>query len=430
MSSDVQTATKSSLGNRLMGSPDDLAAELQKLAHAIQAQLGTAAQTTFFVGDGLQRAVIDEMFDLLTPKTWTPANLWRTGSRMARQTIMLARTWTTTDAASLILRELRNKLDVFTLVKNLPERLNLPKNEFVPLQDLVSKAYELSAFEALWAVEGVGHYYADTYWKTRGVPKDLLVKTDVPIEPKSMLMLHAGIGLAFADRLLGDLTEESTQEEVRDALQWFIALCQTNSLQGYLGAAIESLGLVTRDFYPELLPIVRDELQETAPEWMGFFWHGAGRALYFSRQYFLPGLCVWCDIDQLASTEDERLSALAGLSWAATLVNMRHPAISENQLRLYIDQSPLPRGYTNGVISTTIMRTDTTPGEPFVTDFVEHKPRNAEIADSWQEHITSPVKSALESVYPVLQRYSALDQVFRYQDLEALKDQLTAMPNS
>jgi hypothetical protein len=424
MESDVKTTTKSSLGNRILGSPDDLAAELQKLAHAIQAQLGTVAQTAFFVGDGLQRAVIDEIFDLLTPKTWTPANLWRTGSRMARQTIMMARSWTTGDAAGLILQELRNKLDVFTLVKNLTDRLNLPKGEFVPLQELVSKSYALPAFEALWAVEGVGHYYADTYWKTRGVPKGLLTQPDLPVDSKSMLMLHAGIGLAFADRLLGDLTEESTREEVRDALLQFIELCQNNSRQGYLGAAIESLGLVTRDFYPDLFPIVRDELQETAPEWMGFFWHGAGRALYFSRQYFLPGLCVWCDVDQIARTDDERVSALAGLSWAATLVNMRHPAISENQLRLYIDQSPLARGYSNGVMSTTIMRSDTTPGEPFVTAFLQHKPGSAEIAGSWQEHITVPGTSALDSVYPVLQQNTALDQVFRYQDLHELKDQL------
>src|SRR5262249_44728611 len=105
---------------------------------------------------------------------------------------------------------------------------------------------------------------------------------------------------------------------------------------------------------------------------------------------------------------------------------MRHPAISENQLRLYVDQSTLARGYTNGVISTTIMRTDTTPGEAFVSSCINHKPQNVEIAESWKKHITVPTTSALDAVYPVLQQNAALDQVFRYQDLHKVKDELTA----
>src|SRR5258708_6078994 len=425
MQSAFKTTAKSSPGTRFLSTSDDLAEELEKLAHATQSQLGTVAQTAYFLGNGLQRAVIDEIFDLMKPQTWSPAMLWRNGSRMARQAAMLARVWMAGDAANLILQELKNKLEVFTLVKNLADKLELPANGFVPLQELVDKAYSLSPFDALWAVEGVGHYYADSYWNLHGVPRNLLTQNTAPVAPKSMLMLHAGIGLAFADRLVGDLTPESSNSEVRAALQQFIDLCQTNSRPGYLGAAIESLGLVTRDFYPDLLTIVRDQLEETAPEWMGFFWHGAGRALYFSRQYFLPGLCVWCDVDQIASTETERLSVMAGLSWAATLVNMRQPGIAENQLRLYIDDSPLARAFTNGVVSTNIMRADITPGEPFVSAFLAHQPSDQEIAKSWKSHITMPVTSALASVYSVLQQHGALDHVFRYQDLDKLSEQLS-----
>ncbi len=425
MQSAFKTTAKSSFGTRFLRTSDDLAEELEKLAHATQSQLGTVAQTAYFVGNGLQRAVIDDIFDLLRPETWSPAVLWQNGSRMARQAAMVARVWMAGGAANLILQELKNKLEVFTLVKNLADKLELPANGFISLQELVAKAYSLSPFDALWAVEGVGHYYADSYWNLHGAPRNLLTQNPTPVAAKSMLMLHAGIGLAFADRLVGDLTPESTNCEVRDALQQFIELCQTNSRPGYLGAAIESLGLVTRDFYPDLLTMVRDQLGETAPEWMGFFWHGVGRALYFSRQYFLPGLGVWYDVDQIARTESERLSIMAGLSWAATLVNMRHPGIAENQLRLYIDESPLAQAFTNGVTSTNIMRADTTPGEPFVSDFLAHQPNDPKIAKSWKEHITWPVTSALESVYPVLQRHGALDEVFRYQDLHKLSKQLS-----
>jgi len=422
----VSKTTNVPSANHILTIANELAEELEKLAHATQSQLGTVAQTAYFVGNGLQRAALDEVFDLLEPQTWMPANLWRTGSSMLRQTIQFARMWMAGDASTLILQELKNKVEVFTLVKNLADKLGLPADEFVPLPDLVTKAYSLSPFEALWAVEGVGHYYADSYWKFRGIPRGLLTDATPTVEPKSMLMLHAGIGLAFADRLVGDLAPESKPSEIRAALHQFIELCETNSRRGYIGAAIESLGLVTRDFYPDLLTLVRDQLQETAPEWMGFFWHGAGRALYFSRQFFLPGLCAWCNVDEIASTEPERLGAMAGLSWAATLVNMRHPAISENQLRLYVDESPLARAYTNGVISTNIMREDTTPGEPFVSAFLQHEPRDPEIAKSWDIRIASPVNSALQSIYPVLKQHDALDQVFRYQDLQELADQMSA----
>ena len=45
------------------------------LAHQAQSELGTITQTAFFMGDGLQRAVIDGAFNLLRLQTWTPTNL-------------------------------------------------------------------------------------------------------------------------------------------------------------------------------------------------------------------------------------------------------------------------------------------------------------------------------------------------------------------
>src|SRR5262249_3439672 len=145
--------------------------------------------------------------------------------------------------AGLAWQELKNKIDVFTLVKNLDARLGLKTDQFTPLPELVDKAYSVSAWEALWAVEGTGHYYADQYWKKYGEPHGLLFAENAPVPVKSLTMLHAGLGLSIADRLLDKLTTESTAEEVRDTLKIFVTQCKNNSRKGYMGAAIESLGL-------------------------------------------------------------------------------------------------------------------------------------------------------------------------------------------
>lgn len=408
----------------------NLADALERMAHEAQSQLGTVTQTAYFLGDGIQRALTDEVFDLFMPQTWSPANLLRQGSRWMRQGMTIAREFTSPNTPGLIFQELRNKIGVFTLVKNLASKLNLPSDEFVPLTTLVEKAYSVPPYEALWAVEGLGHYYTDSYRKFHGEPHGLLAEGSEGVIPGSLTMLHAGMGLAFADRLVGELTPETPATQVRAALQQFVDLCTNNSKKGYRGCAIESLGLVTRDFYPDLLPVVSQQFREIAPDLTGYFWHGTGRALYFSRQYFLPGLCIWCDVGELVDTEPEQLSALAGLAWAVSLVNQRQPAITENQLRLYVEESPLARAFTQGVVSTNIMRADTTPNQDFQAAFVNYQPKDPQTAASWNRRIAQPVKTGLESYYPILRDHAGLEGVFRYQDLGKLADQLSGQTSN
>ena len=391
------------------------------LTHQAQSEMGNITQSIFFMGDGLQRAVTDGFFNLLRPRTWMPDNILRLSSDAVRQTVQLSRLLLP-DQANLAWQELRNKLEVFVLVRNLSSILGLPAGQFIPLPQLVEKAYSVNTFQALWAVEGLGHYYTDTYWEQKGVPQGLLSEEQAPVPAKSLLMLHAGMGLSFADRLLGNLTSQASDGQLRSAIQYFLALVKANSRPGYLGAAVESLGLVTRDFYPDFLQRVNEQLRIVGPEFMGYFWHGAGRALYFSREYFLPVLrTVWSGVDQEAANAPDRLSSMAGLSWAVTLVNMRQPSIMENVVRSYIEQSDLTEGFTNGVVSSIIMRQDTTPDASFATSFIQHRPASdGQLAAAWQRFIGAPVQAALHNYYPVLQQHHALDQVFRYQDLGAL----------
>ena len=145
--------------------------------------------------------------------------------------------------------------------------------------------------------------------------------------------------------------------------------------------------------------------------------------MYFSRQYFLPILrTVWIGVDSEASNAPDRLSAMAGLAWGVTMVNLRQPIIVGNIVRSYFEHSDLAEGFTNGVVSSLIMRTETTPGTPMVEAFYQHHPntadRNLDLA--WEQRVTGPSRKALHSYYPVLKQRRALDQVFRYQDLAAL----------
>ena len=396
---------------------------LDILTHQAQSELGNTAGSIFFFGDGLQRALTDGFFDLFSPKTWTPANILRLSSQTVQQTIQLARLLSP-GQANLAWQELRNKLEVFTNVRNLSANLKLPPGKFIPLPELVDKAYSLSPFLALWAVEGLGHDYTDRYWENKGIPNGLLSEEQAPVPAKSLLMLHAGMGLSFADRLLGHLNPDDPSAPLTHAVvEQFVSLCRNNSRKGYLGAAIESLGLQTRVFYPDLLNVVHQQLQGVAPDLTGFFWHGAGRALYFSREYFLPGLTtVWSGIDEEARSCPDRESAMAGLAWALTLVNMRQPAIVEHALRSYTQDASLARGFANGVASSIIMRQDTTPDEPFISAFYQHRPDPSvpQSVEMWTRFILGPTQLALQKYYPVLKQHDALDQVFRYQDLAAL----------
>src|SRR5207302_6725292 len=114
------------------GQAQDLTEAFGILTHHVQSELGDIAQTTFFISDGLQRAVSDAIFDLFRPQSWSPNNLLRTGSEAIQQTVRLVRLLAPGQAA-LAWQELRNKVEVFALVKNLSSILGLPAHQLLAL---------------------------------------------------------------------------------------------------------------------------------------------------------------------------------------------------------------------------------------------------------------------------------------------------------
>src|ERR1051325_6969502 len=230
-------------------------------------------------------------------------------------------------------------------------------------------------------------------------------------------MMHAGMGLAFAQQLMNSLTPYSPSEEVRGVLREFITLVQENSRQGYDGAAYESLGLVTRFWHSQMVRMIDEHLRQIAPHLLGYYWHGVGRALYFLPLYFVPGLLSpWLAIEREAPHEIAYLNMTAGLSWATTIVNVRQPEIMENFLRMQGERVARDPAFTNGLMSTLIMGIDITPGDAYIVQFLEYRPdaSDGRVAELWEQLVRSPGRDAVYHIHPLLQRHERLGEVFHY----------------
>jgi hypothetical protein len=422
-----------STGHCRGGVARDLIATLDIFTKEAENRLGSAEQTIFFLGDGLQRVAADLVFDFFDPKTWAPTNVARLTAITRQQAMLTMKLIASPHTARRTWLEMLNKLEIFNLVQNASSILGVPDDRFLPLPELVEKAYSLSPFQALWALEGMGEHYTKSYWTSFGPPKGLLFQENAPVPEKSLLMLHAGMGLFFANYLMGAgtpaLTPVSPPGAFKAVVHEFVRLARDNARPGYLGPVIESLGLDVRDFYPKIVQGVRRALLEVAPELVGYYWHGVGRALYFSRRYFLPVLgTVWAGVDNEVCTAPERLNAIAGLTWAVVLVNMRQPEIVESALQMCIANSPPQEGFANGVASSLVMRQSTTPNAPFISALGEYRPPEKSTLALWEELVAQPARDALNEYEPVLRRHDATGEVFRFQDLPLLVSRLNQTP--
>lgn len=324
--------------------------------------------------------------------------------------------------AWLGLEELRNKTEVFLLVLTVGRLIGVPSTFPLPLVELVRRSYGLGPFRALWAVEGLGHDYGTSFF-THGVPPRGILRgpRTRALPAASLMMLNAGIGMAFAEQGLDELGKDPSFPAVARAAAKIIALTGDNARPGYFGASYESLGLLTRLFFPQLTRSVDRALRQVAPpECVDYFWHGAGRALYFSPFNFMP-FSVWQAYETAwreAPDERARLNAYAGITWAFLLVNQRQPEIMAQLLIApYGRQLARDGGFRNGVASATVMRFGTTPQAPFIRSFCRYRPGEPRLAALWDELVRIPCERALNVYYPALAAANRLGEVFRYHDL-------------
>ncbi|HEV8239397.1 MAG TPA: hypothetical protein VGS57_08530 [Thermoanaerobaculia bacterium] len=323
--------------------------------------------------------------------------------------------------------EVSSKLEVFCLVADAGAKIDAPPADTwpYPVNELVENAYQIDPYATLWAVEGLGQLYAVAALAQEPQPRGLLgpqVSSTLPA--KSLLMLHAGIGLGFAQQRLTEATRRRTPgaAELEAVLADVVELCVTNSLPGYVGPAFESIGLVAISFFPDLVPQIDAALRAVGSQAVPYYWHGVGRGVYFLPINLVPGSGeqVFATAIRLAPDEEARLNSVAGAAWAVTLVAQRNPRI---MCELYLGTigETLARdgGFSNGVASSNIMRTDLTPGSGLVENFLDYQPPaqdGPEVARLWKEQVLRPSQVGVRDVYPVLRRKQRLGEIFRYHD--------------
>src|SRR5262249_18387100 len=161
--------------------------------------------------------------DLLTWDSLSPIAIAQLSARLLRQSLDALLLLASPQELGLAWQEFRDKVRVFFWVKDVSNLLHLPPDgSYIPLTELVDRAYSLDPFPALWAIEGSGHYYADSLWDGERDPQGLLTDARANSVPdKAMTMLHAGIGLSFAQHLLENVTPRTPAKEVWRVVQHF-----------------------------------------------------------------------------------------------------------------------------------------------------------------------------------------------------------------
>jgi len=400
-------------------------AAFYSVTQATQNQLNTLFFGGFQIGNEVQRGLVDLAFDTLTLRAFAPSYVSRLTSDIVQQSRYTLRVFTSRENTRLALQELKNTYEVFNLVQNASSLLNIPPGgKDFDLSEAIKKAYALGEYPDLWAVEGLGHDYAMTFFPQwgRGQPvRGILTDGRAGALPdKSLTMMHAGLGLAFAQQLMNRITPYSPASDIRSVLHEFVTLVKNNSRQGYEGAAYESLGLLTRFWHSQMVNIVDQRMGEVEPEAVSYFWHGVGRSHLFLPIYFVPGLLSpWLAVEREAPHELALLNMIAGLAWALTIVNVRQPKIIENFLKYELDQVAQPQAFSNGAVSSLIMGIDITPSDVYITEFLKYRPDPSDqrVAQLWEKLVGSPANDGVQRIYPVLKKHRRLGEVFHYQNL-------------
>ena len=306
--------------------------------------------------------------------------------------------------------EFQNKITVFRLVREIDELLGLPADLSIPLPELVARAYELNDFEALWGVEGVARWYTDVKWQSSGPPRGLLRDIREEVPGKSLLILHAGMGLTLARKMFDPLLT-SQRAEIPARLDRFTQLCIENSVEGYVEAAFEPLGLVTRVFNWWQCREIDRALEGSPVRY--YFWHAIGRALYFMPRQLIPlsGL-PWGTIRRVAPDRRAERNLISGLAWALGMVNMQQPRVLAVVLKRYQKEIEHSEGaFEDGIGSCVAMRQFTTPDAAFIESFCEYVPE-AEVEPLWEAQVRKAARQRLVCLPDLISenRFGALGQ--------------------
>lgn len=410
-------------------------AAFSSITRAIERQFTKPIGEVFRTGDQLQRGMLDLMWTAPALDAFTPKSIMKAALDAMQQSAQTFTVLVHGRESRVIWQELKNKLQAFELFEHVESALRLPARAQITLAELVKRAGALNPYLGLWAMEGVGHYYAERYWERSGTPRKLLAGTEGPALARSALVpLHAGVGLSLASRLLQRIKPKGPPAEVQGVTRHFRMLCEDNSRKGYAGVAFEALGVVTRTLFPHLVPTIHRYLSVMGGALTDFFWHGVGRGIYFAPTNFLP----WCSApwralgmsQQEPPNESGRLNATAGLAFALTLVNIQQPEVLETFLARHGEDLSKNDAFSSGVSSALMIWRYWTQEDAHFAAFREHQPCPCvpEVAALWRSQVKRPYEDALQHRYTLLAEHDRAEEMFRYVALPESAGRLTSPP--
>ena len=306
------------------------------------------------------------------------------------------------------------------------------------LADRVARVYEREPETAPFRLERVCYDFVNAAWRRGSEPRALLAG-GAPLPEASLVLLHAGLGMALARRLLRPLGAGSPAAELDARMRRFMALARDNSRPDLEPVAIEAAGTIVRMFLPRLRVGVARWMRTAEPDREGFYWHGVGRAAYFLPASSLPRSGAMRHALKICRREPPdaatRLDALAGLAFAVTMINWHQPWLIERLFRLVAEEpeaAGMPPGesaepgevdaFASGVAACVIARRITIPAAPPPPLFAYAPPDAAgsRRVELWDGRVRRPCLAALAQLYPQLAARGQLGCFARFQRLAPL----------
>jgi|HubBroStandDraft_3_1064219.scaffolds.fasta_scaffold47575_2 hypothetical protein len=342
-------------------------------------------------------------------------------------------------------REVGAKLQVYYWVGLRSQRPALRRTGGdLPL--LVAAAYRSDPWRTAFVLERMCYDLVLGVFRSGAVPSRLLDPPGGALPDESLVLLHAGLGMALARRLLGPLRPRAPGAALDSALDRFAGLVADNAQPAFAPVCFEALGLVARRFFPGLHRQVEARMRARGPELAAWYWHGAGRTTYF-----LPTLChpfpgtarrgaAICRSEPPAA--ENRLDALSGFCFAAAMVNLPRPGLVA---RLLPHLAPGEvEALASGVAGALLARHHTCPHDPAVHAFLawgQASPARGGARDAargpaaaagrsetWEREVIGPCREVLERAYPRLRARGELSLLARHQPLAALLAQAEGRP--
>ena len=94
-----------------------------------------------------------------------------------------------------------------------------------------------------------------------------------------------------------------------------------------------------------------------------------------------------------------------------------HPIVMETFLRYHAPLARVEDAFTNGVISSMMMRYDTSPEDSYISPYIHYEPSDPEVAAAWYSLVANPCETALRKTYGELSRSNSLEQLFHYRPM-------------